>query len=211
MRYGKVIFAGVLSCVMAVSAIGVTTQAKPKEANFKLNKSSIVISKDKSFNLSIKKLGKNSVVWTVSDKTIAEVKNGKVTGLKAGKTVVNAKISNVNKSLKCKVTVEDPYFDSNGYTISEDDEDVVLELVGTSRKIKWSSSDEDILEMEPDGTMFPIEAGTVTVTATLPDGFSVSTTVTVTPGDDSDDDDDWDDDDWDDDDDDDDWDEDDDE
>ena len=188
MRHGKVILAGVLSCVMAVSALGVTTQAKPKPGKIKFDKKSIVISKGKSAKLSIKRLGDKKVEWTVSNKSIAKVDNGKVTGIKAGKTVVNAKIEGVDKSLKCKVTVEEPYFEWDEYLVSEDEDELALELGGTKRKAKWVSSDEDIADIDKDGTIIPIEPGTVTVTAILPDGYRVTTEVTVLESDDDDDD-----------------------
>jgi hypothetical protein len=81
-----------------------TAATKPK-----LSKSTATVIAGESLTLSVKNAAKSATVkWSSSKKSIATVsKKGKVTGVKAGKSTITAKVTSKGKtnSLKCKVTV----------------------------------------------------------------------------------------------------------
>ena len=58
---------------------------------------------------------KGKVKWSSLNKKVATVKNGKVTGKKTGKTVIQAKINGT--ILKCNVKVEKPELSKKKVTI----------------------------------------------------------------------------------------------
>ena len=114
MKKVKQIFAMVLAVMMLVSIVPMDTQAAGK---FKMNKSSTTIYVGKSTTLSVVRTNtvrtsdnstikvtetKKKVKWYSSNKNIAKVSSkGKVTGRKAGKVVITAKVS--GKKYTCKV------------------------------------------------------------------------------------------------------------
>lgn len=70
----------------------------------KLNKKKATIYVGKALTLKVKGV-KKKIKWKSSNKKIAKVtKKGKVTGIKAGKSIITAKIG--KKFLKCRVTVK---------------------------------------------------------------------------------------------------------
>ncbi len=70
----------------------------------KLNKKKATVKVGKSVKLKVKNTSKK-VTWSSSNKKVAKVsKAGKVTGVKAGKATIKAKVD--GKALKCKVTVK---------------------------------------------------------------------------------------------------------
>lgn len=111
---------------------------------------------------------KKSVKWTTSDKTIAAVSGGKVTGKKTGTATITATANGVSAS--CVVTV----IDGN---ISISEEKVILYLGGTKAETKqlktnaaktevvtWSSSNVDVATVN-NGLITPVSAGTSIITA----------------------------------------------
>lgn len=69
----------------------------------KLNQKTLSIKVGQSKTLKVKNTTKK-VKWSSSNKKVAKVKAGKVTGVKAGKATIKAKVG--NKTLKCTVTVK---------------------------------------------------------------------------------------------------------
>lgn len=93
----------VLSFVLAAASIAMPS-TESKAAKMKLNKSSVTVAVGKKVSLKVKGTTKK-VSWTTSKKAIASVsKKGVVTGKKAGKATITAKVG--AKKFRCKVTVK---------------------------------------------------------------------------------------------------------
>ena len=98
-RISILLLAGLL--LMAVLGNAVSTQAASK---VKLNRKKATITVGKSVTLKVKN-AKKKVKWSTSNKKVATVnKKGKVTGEKAGKATITAKVG--RQKYKCKVTVK---------------------------------------------------------------------------------------------------------
>ena len=92
---------------------------------------------------------------------MAGVSAGKVVAKGKGKATITVKKGTQKKS--CQVTVETP--ELNKTVVEMDVEDTVsLDLKGCSHDVEWTSSDDDICEVE-DGILIPYSSGTVTVKA----------------------------------------------
>ncbi len=144
----------------------------------KLNKTKLTLSVGSSATLTVKHLGNRSVTWSSSNTSIATVKNGKVTGKKAGKCTISARLSN-GKTLACKVTVKDNA-KLNKTSLS-------LKVGGTytlsvknrgDRSVTWSSSNTGVATVSG-GKVTAKKAGSCTITAKLSDGKTLTCKVTV--------------------------------
>ena len=109
-----------------------------------LNQNEIIINVGKTVNLKIKGM-KGKVKWSSLNKKVATVKNGKVTGKKTGKTVIQAKINGT--ILKCNVKVEKPEISKKKVTI-ESGKTYILKVKGTSRKVVWTSSNRNVVTVK---------------------------------------------------------------
>lgn len=142
------------------------------------------------------------VTYESKNKKIATVNaKGKIVGKKYGLTriVIRSKVNpNKKKVIKVKVVhaVSSITLNYNTLTISEDDEDVSLEATVNPKdainEFEWSTSDDEIVDVDDDGYLFPQSPGTATITVTATDGSNkkASCKVTVTEGTDDDEDDD---------------------
>lgn len=97
----------VITGLLAFALMMVVPSVSANAASAKLNKKTATVTVGKTVKLKVKNTGK-AVKWTSSNKKVATVKkSGKygavVTGKKAGKTTITAKVG--SKKLKCKVTV----------------------------------------------------------------------------------------------------------
>lgn len=95
------------------------------------------------------------------NKKVATVKNGKVTGKKTGKTVIQAKINGT--ILKCNVKVEKPELSKKKVTI-ESGKSYILKVKGTSRKVVWTSSNRNVVTVK-NGKITGKKQGNTTVIA----------------------------------------------
>ena len=101
MRTIKKFLATALTMAMCVTMIGTANVSAATKV--KLNKTKATVEVGKSVTLKVKGT-KAKVKWLTSNKKVAVVKKGKVTGKKAGKAVITAKVG--KKAYKCKVTVK---------------------------------------------------------------------------------------------------------
>lgn len=91
-----------------VKATCTVTVKKVKATSVKLNKKKVTIKRGKSVKLKATMKPKNatdSLSWKTSNKKVATVKNGKVTGKSAGKAKITVKTSSGKKAV-CNVTVK---------------------------------------------------------------------------------------------------------
>ena len=101
MRTIKKFIATALTMAMCVTMIGTANVSAATKV--KLNKTKVTVTVGRSVKLKVKGT-KVKVKWLTSNKKVAVVKKGKVTGKKAGKAVITAKVG--KKAYKCKVTVK---------------------------------------------------------------------------------------------------------
>ena len=129
-----------------------------------------------------------TLVWTSSDETVATVKDGVVTTLKAGEAVITATTTDgSNLSAICAVVAK-PLLVSS-VTLDKQNVEVVrgetVALTATvapedadNKTLVWSSSDETVATVV-DGVVKTLKAGEAVVTATTTDGSNLSASCTV--------------------------------
>lgn len=169
--------------------IGNVTDIQAK--TLKLNYSWINMTEGYSMKLKVKGT-KKKVKWISSNKKVAVVnKKGKVSGKKAGKATITAKVG--KKKLKCKVKVTkipkkkvtivsytdvtfnvselhinlyDVTCENNGYSklSSSENGTFELELLNNTKSITWTSSNEQVATVKS-GTVTAKSKGSCTITA----------------------------------------------
>jgi len=131
----------------------------------------------------------DTVVWKSSDNTVATVKNGVVTGVKAGTAVITAEAG--DKTATCTIIVTDagtPPTGVTGITLDKASASVqvgktltltaTIEPAEATDTVIWESSDNTIATVE-DGVVTGVKAGTATITAEA-GGKKATCKVTVT-------------------------------
>lgn len=110
---------------------------------------------------------KRNVKWATSDKTVATVSGGKVTGKKTGTATITATANGVSAS--CNVTVteglvsineEKIYLYSDG--LKADTKQLKTNAVKTDVLV-WGSSDTDVATVDGKGLVTPVSAGTAII------------------------------------------------
>ena len=134
--------------------------------------------------LKIKYLLDREVTWKSSKKRIATVdQDGVITPLKAGKTVISAKIKN-GATLKCTVTVKDAATMPKKLKIAEG-ENKMLTIKGVGdRRVTWTSSNESVAwvswhSSEKYLKIFTRNPGTTTITGKIEGGKTLKCKLTV--------------------------------
>ncbi len=119
------------------------------------------------------------VKWSTNKKAVATVKNGKVTGIKAGTAVIKATVK--GKTVSCKVTVKNPSLtlDQTSMTLIEGESKKLTATVsGPTQTVVWKSSNEKIAAVDSTGNVKAIAVGTAQITASA-NGISAVCTVYV--------------------------------
>lgn len=143
----------------------VAEAASTKKA--KLNRTSLKLTKGKSYTLKVANAGGKKIKWSSKKKKVATVSSkGKVTAKGKGTTYVYAKVG--KKKLKCKVTVKEPAV-VRKYTI-DSGKSKSLTFSGATSKTRWKVSDPSIATLSATKgkkvTLKVKKSGRVTVTAT---------------------------------------------
>lgn len=125
-----------------------------------------------------------NIYWISEDGSIASVKDGEITGLKKGTTVVKA-VSEENGEIfaECRVTVTKPVssvsiegeggvlYKGESLTLKAN----VLPADADERSVKWTSSDENIAKVNAEGVITAVAKGQAVITVTTADGSFTDT------------------------------------
>ena len=154
--------------------VTVTTPAKP---SIKLDKTSLTLTKGKTYTLKTTVTGTNKAVsWSSSNSSVASVdKNGKVTAKTKGNATITAKVDGVSAS--CKVTVNEPAkttikLDKTKVTLGAGEPCMLKATVSPSQKVTWTSSNPKLVKVDSNGKL--------TVTNEIFNYFEVEQTVKIT-------------------------------
>lgn len=120
------------------------------------------------------------VLWSSSNSSVASVKEGVVTALKAGNATITAKTDDGGKTATCTVIVEAKNIpvtgvtlDKTSYEMAEGDEITLTATVNpenaTNKNISWSSSNTSVVSVD-NGKVKALKAGTATITVKTEDG-----------------------------------------
>ena len=154
--------------------VTVTTPVKP---SVKLDKTSLTLTKGKTYTLKTTVTGTNKAVsWSSSNSSVAFVdKNGKVTAKTKGNATITAKVDGVSAS--CKVTVNEPAkttikLDKTKVTLGAGEPCTLKATVSPSQKVTWTSSNPKLVKVDSNGKL--------TVTKDIFNYFEVEQTVKIT-------------------------------
>ncbi len=154
--------------------VTVTTPVKP---SVKLDKTSLTLTKGKTYTLKTTVTGTNKTVsWSSSNASVASVdKNGKVTAKTKGTATITAKVDGVSAS--CKVTVNEPAkttikLDKTKVTLGAGEPCTLKATVNPSQKVTWTSSNPKLVKVDSNGKL--------TVTNDIFNYFEVEQTVKIT-------------------------------
>lgn len=165
----------ILSLLLALTlCFGLIPNVTAEAASTSLSKTTATIYVGNSTTLKVTGT-KKKVTWTTSNKKVAIVKNGKVTGIKAGEATITAKVG--SKKYTCNVTVKNPELSQKTLAMETGDK-ATLELKGVKKGITWKSSNTKVAKVK-NGKVTALAKGTAKITASYK-GKKYTCQVTVT-------------------------------
>ncbi|MBQ0020592.1 MAG: Ig-like domain-containing protein [Bacteroidales bacterium] len=130
-----------------------------------------------------------SVTWTSSDPSVAQVDaTGKITAVGCGTTTITCtSVDNTNIQAQCVVSVvqlvTEIQLSKTSITLDIDETEkltaTILPDSLSATPVLWSSSDEDVAEVNKRGVVYGIGYGSATITCAAQDGSGVIATCTV--------------------------------
>ena len=180
----------------ATCKVKVETKKYPVK-EIKINKSTAEVAVGETITLIATVLPSNatdkSVEWSSNNPNVAKVENGKVTGIKAGKTTITvSSVENKDIEATCdvtvvagKVSVTGVELDKTSLGMKEGDEETLTATVkpedAENKNVIWSSSNTDVATVA-NGKVVAKAVGTSVITVTTEDGgYTATCTVTVEP------------------------------
>lgn len=126
----------------------------------------------------------NTVDWHTGNPAVATVKDGVVTAVAPGMTIITATTGDGKKSVTCNVVVEEIKVTlANKLTLMDEQVKTLKSEVSPSiadQNVTWSSSDTSIATVSKTGKVTAKKTGTVTITATSVIDSNVKAECTVT-------------------------------
>ena len=168
----------IISLLLALFMFAGLLDIKADAAAPKLSGSTMTVAVGETRSLTLKN-ATGTVKWSSSDKDVATVKNGKVTGKSTGTATISATYK--SKTYKCKVTVKEYRLYAKTTKMDVGDKQT-LKLKGKTdgKTIKWSTSDKSVLKVSSKGKVTAVGAGTATVYAKI-GSKKYSKKITVSP------------------------------
>ena len=126
-----------------------------------------------------------TVIWISSNSSVASVKDGVVTAIKAGNATITVKTDDGGKTATCEVAVntklypvESVSLNKTSYEVTEGDEFTLTASVkpdnATNKNVTWSSSNTSVATVT-NGKVTTLKTGTVTITVKTEDGGKTAT------------------------------------
>ncbi|MCQ2797943.1 MAG: Ig-like domain-containing protein [Bacilli bacterium] len=128
----------------------------------------------------------DTIVWTSSDENVATVKEGMITGISEGEATITA-TSTVEPSLSVSNTIKVLPRPETIISIGEL-ETIVVGNTATieytienakDKSVSWTSSDENVIRVDLDGTLTGVSAGSADITVTSTEDETKFATTTV--------------------------------
>lgn len=180
----------------ATCKVKVETKTYPVK-EIKINKSTAEVAVGETITLIATVLPSNatdkSVEWSSNNPNVAKVENGKVTGIKAGKTTITvSSVENKDIEATCdvtvvagKVSVTGVELDKTSLVMTEGEEETLTVTIepenADNKNVNWSSSRTSVATVA-NGKVVAKAAGTSVITVTTEDGgYTATCTVTVEP------------------------------
>lgn len=140
------------------------SQSVSNKDKMRLSATQVVLIKGKTKILKCKG-GTGVAKWKSNNKKVVSVTaKGKLKALKKGTATITVKKGKLKKT--CKVRVEDPMLNQTSITMEEDDEaDLWLKGCAHEDEVEWWSSDEDVCDVEDDGTVYAYGEGSAWIYA----------------------------------------------
>lgn len=172
--------------VIAYCTVTVTTSV----TGIYLDESTKTIQVGESYRLTYyftpKNASESKITWSVLDKSIASVKDGTVTGSKAGQTYIMAKTAS-GATAMCLLTVEQSVagikLNTNSLSLQVGDvyyaNATLTPATSTDRTVTWKSKNAKVASVTSDGKITAVSAGTTTITATTNNNLSAEIEVLV--------------------------------
>ncbi|MBQ2285661.1 MAG: Ig-like domain-containing protein, partial [Clostridia bacterium] len=120
---------------------------------------------------------KKEVKWTTSDKKVAIVKNGKVTGKGNGTVVVTATANGVSAACKVKVVTGSVSVNEEKALLYVGETKQLKTNAGKKDVVKWTSSDSAVATVDEKGKVTAVGAGSAKISANC---FDTTDTCVVT-------------------------------
>lgn len=149
---------------------------KPK---VKVTAVDVPVNKTQELKATVEPEGTN-ISWSIADKNIAEISNGKVKGIKAGRTQVTATITYAGEEYSSSATVNVYATDILPEKVTLDPTSFTLRIGGkqtikatpypantTVKDYKWTSSNSGIASVNSNGEVQGVGAGKATITVSL--------------------------------------------
>ena len=132
-------------------------------------------------------LNSSNIIWRSSNEKVATVKNGKVTAITNGKTIITASINGYTST--CTVTVSSEYVAVKGINLNKSNLNITVgsseNLIGTispnnasNKDITWKSSNTSVATVDSNGKVTAKKIGTAIITISS-SGYSATCTVNV--------------------------------
>lgn len=161
----RTVFFRIISAFLIITVMLSLFELPVSAATPKLSSSTLTVAVGETRTIQLKN-ATGTVKWSTSDKSVATVSKGKVTGKKSGTVTISAKYK--SKTYKCKVTVK-PYRIYAKTSKMDVGDTQTLKVKGKTEnvKIKWSTSDKSVLTVTSKGKVTAKKAGSATIYAKI--------------------------------------------
>jgi uncharacterized protein YjdB len=181
-EYGKVtgLKPGETIITAAADGSSATCTVTVKLPTVRLNKTSVTLFRGQSFQLNADVSSKLAPAWKTNKKSIAIVDaRGNVTAIKNGSAVITATVDGVSKT--CEIIVQKPEItlSTTELTVKKGTKTTVTASVSSGNPPAWSSSNSNVVSVNPKGEITAISKGKAYIYASE-DGTKVRCTVIVT-------------------------------
>lgn len=193
-----IVFLLLLECLLAgLACYSLAEESAEPQPALQLKPAEVILQKDRSTRITPSLVNKKwgisikKAEWASSDPVVAECTGGMVKGLSAGEAVITCTVTLSDGTVltaECPVTVTIPVTgiksEEKALTVMAGDELIpkieVMPEDATNPCIQFSSSDERILSVGPDGRIAALQAGKAVLTAASADNPVKKLTITVT-------------------------------